>query len=146
MSSGHVKMQRIKAQNRTQLQMFADILKPEVIHTAVPRIATSSEGRAEYKAVLDEMSTLGKYCNEGGFDPTRSFQHVANIDSSVWSAILEVFGKFDEETGELAHDGLLYKADEDGTIKLNKDFFFALIGFLEAEGYNCDMRGKVKLH
>jgi hypothetical protein len=139
-------MQRIKAQNRTQLQMFADILKPEVLHTAVPRLATANEGRAEYKAVLDEMSTLGKYCNEGGFDPTRTFQHVANIDTSVWSAILEVFGKFDEETGELAHDGLLYRTDEHGTVKLNKPFFYALIEFLEAEGYNADMRGKTKLH
>ena len=27
----------------------------------------------------------------------------------------------------------------------NKPFFFALIDFLEASGYPCDMRGKIKI-
>jgi hypothetical protein len=133
---GHVKVQRIQRQNRVRLQMFADILKPEVLHRAVPRLATAAEGRAEWKSLTEEMSTLGAYCRVGGFDPSRKFQHVAQIDSSVWSAILEAFGKFDEESGELMNGG----------IKLNKDFFYALITFLEAEGYPCDMRGKIKLH
>jgi hypothetical protein len=143
---GKVKMQRITAANRVQFQRFAEILHPEVLHTAIPRLATAAEGRKEFKGALDEMSSLGSYCHAGGFDPTRTFQHVANIDVSVWSAILEAFGKFDEESGELIHDGLLYKADEHGTVKLNKDFLYALIGFLEANGYECDLRGKIKLN
>ena len=146
MTSGHVKVQRIQRQNRVRMQMFGEILKPEVLHTAVPRLATAAEGRAEYKGLLDEMAVLGKYCRTGGFDPTRTFQHVAQIDTSVWSAILEAFGKFNEETGELEDDGLLYKyVPERGRIELNRDFFFSLVLYLESEGYPCDMRGKIKL-
>lgn len=142
---GHVKMQRIKTANRTRMQMFADILKPEVLHKAVPRLAQVDEARQEYKNMAETMSTFGAYCRANGFDPTRTFQYVANIDQSVWSAILEAFGKFDEETGELVEDGLLYKTDENGTIKLNRDFFYALLSFLEASGYRVDMRSKIKL-
>ncbi len=140
--NGHVKVQRIQKQNRVRMQMLADILQPEVLHSAVPRLATSHEGRTEYQNINAQMAALAKYTKAGGFDPTRTFQHVAKIDQSVWSAILECFGKFDEETGELTHDGLLYVKDMDGTIKLNRDFFFSLIGMLEASGYVCDMRGK----
>lgn len=142
---GHVKMQRIKSKNKVRLQMFADILNPDVLHTAVPRLASAAEGRAEYKQLLDQMSVFGKHCRANGFDPTRTFQHVAQIDVSVWSAILEAFAKYDEATGELQDDGLLYKADTDGKVKLNKEFFFSLISYLEAAGYPCDMRGKIKL-
>ena len=142
---GHIKMQRIKSKNKVRLQMFADILNPEVLHNAVPRLSTVAEGRQEYKELLDQMTVFGKYCRANGFDPTRTFQHVAQIDSSVWSAILEAFAKYDETTGELMDDGLLYKTDLDGRVKLNKEFFFALIGYLESAGYPCDMRGKVKL-
>lgn len=143
---GHVKMQRITRNNRVHLQALREALNPEVLHAAVPRLATAAEGMAEYKALMDEMSQLGAYCRANGFDPTRTFQHVAKIESSVWSAILEAFGKFDEESGELGHDGLLYKTDTDGVIRLNKDFFFALVNWLEASGYQCDMRRKIKLN
>lgn len=142
---GHVKVQRIAAANKVHFQMFADILTPEVLHNAVPRLATAAEGRKEYKAILDQVSALGAYCNANGFDPTRTFQHVANIDTSVWSAILEVFAKHDEESGELTDDGLLYKTDENGNVKLNKPFFFALVKYLEDAGYECDMRSKIRL-
>jgi hypothetical protein len=142
---GNIKMQRIKAENRVQLDRLAEILNPSVLHTAVPRLATAEEGRKELKGRLNEMSTLGSYCRTNGFDPTRSFQHVATIEQSVWSAILESFAKYNE-AGELIHDGLLYKSDEDGTVKLNKDFFYALIGFLNESGYQCDMRNKIKLN
>lgn len=144
--SGHVKMQRITRQNRVHLQALREALNPEVLHAAVPRLATAAEGMVEYKAMMSEVSQLGKYCRADGFDPTRTFQHVAKIEVSVWSAILEAFGQFDQETGELGHDGLLYRTDIDGTIKLNRDFFYALIGWLEASGYVCDMRSKIKLH
>jgi hypothetical protein len=138
-------MQRIQRQNQVRLQMFADILKPEVLHTAVPRLATAAEGARELRSMNDELSALGAYCRVNGFDPTRKFQHVAHIEQSIWSAILEAFGKFDEETGVLQDDGLLYRTDIDGTIKLNKPFFYALITYLDANGYECDMRNKIKL-
>lgn len=144
--NGHVKMQRIQRANRVRLQMFSDILQPEVLHSRVPRLAQVAEARAEMRAILETQAALGRFCRAGGFDPTRTFQHVANIDSSVWSAILEAFGKFHEETGELMDDGLLYKTDENGTIKLNRDFFYALIDWLESSGYECDYRGKIKLN
>jgi hypothetical protein len=140
-----VKIQRIQNKNRARLQMFGDILKSDVLHHAVPRIATANEGRLQYRNMLDEISAFGKYCRANGFDPTRTFQHVASIDSSVWSAILEAFAKHNEQTGELEADGLLYKTNEKGTIVLNRDFFYALIDFLEKSGYPCDMRGKIKL-
>jgi hypothetical protein len=138
----HVKVQRIQRQNRVRMQMLAEILQPEVLHAAVPRLATAAEGRAEYQNIMAQQSALAKYTQAGGFDPTRTFQHVAKIESSVWSAILECFGKFDEKTGELADDGLLYKTDENGTIKLNRDFLIAIVEMLEASGYVCDMRGR----
>lgn len=147
MSTGHVKMQRITRQNRVQLQALREALNPEVLHAAVPRLATAAEGMREYKAIMDEMSQLGAYCRANGFDPTRTFQHVAKIESSVWSAILEAFGKYDPESGELGHDGLLYIADPvTGRTQLNKPFFFALINWLEASGYSCDMRRGIKLN
>lgn len=143
---GHVKMQRIQRQNQVRVQMFADIMKPEVLHAAVPRLASAAEGRAEIRTINEEMAAMGRFCRVGGFDPTRTFQHVAQIDVAVWSAIVEAFGKFDEATGELLDDGLLYKKDASGTIKMNKDFFYMLINALTAAGYECDMRGKIKLH
>ena len=146
MSTGHVKMQRITRNNRVHLQALREALNPEVLHAAVPRLATAAEGMAEYKAVMDEISQLGAYCRVNGFDPTRTYQHVAKIESSVWSAILETFGQFDQETGDLGHDGLLYRTDTNGTIRLNRDFFYALIQWLEASGYQCDMRQKIKLN
>lgn len=142
---GHVKMQRIKSKNRIHLQMFGEILNPNVLHSAVPRLAAVQEARVEYRNMADTMSKLGAHCRVNGFDPTRTFQYVANIDQSVWSAILEAFAKHDPETGELVDDGLLYKTDENGTIKLNRDFFFTLLSFLEESGYVCDMRSKVKI-
>ena len=139
-----VKMARIKRENRHALNLLGSTLAPEVLHAHVPRLATAAEGRQEYKNMVDTLSKLGAHCRAGGFDPTRQFQHVANIDQSVWSVILEVFGRFSED-GELMDDGLLYVKDENGTIKMNRDFFYTLIEHLEASGYKCDMRSKIKL-
>ncbi len=143
MSSGHVKVQRIARENRVRMDMFREILAPEVLHSAVSRLSVSHEGRLEYQNIMAQMGALAKWTKAGGFDPTRTFQHVAKIDVAVWSAILEAFGKFNEETGELEHDGLLYKYNHvSGYIELNRDFFFALIKMLEESGYVCDMRGR----
>jgi len=150
MADAHVKMQRIKRANRVKMDVLASALAPEILHARVPRLAEAAEGRQEYKNLLDTVSKLGAYCRANGFDPTRTFQHVAQIDQSVWAAILEVFAKYDYETGELMDDGLLYrtvvKDNGESVVQLNRDFFYTLIQHLEASGYPCDMRSKVKLN
>jgi hypothetical protein len=95
----------------------------------------------------DSMSALGAYCRKNGFDPTRRFQHVANYDNAVWVLILDMFAKYDQETGELMDDGLLYKTDSTtNTVKLNKDFFYAILSYFQSLGIPCDMRGKITLN
>lgn len=145
MANGDVKVQRIQRKNQVLMGMFRDILRPEVLHTAVPRLGEAAAERRIHRSIMEEATALGKYCRINGFDPTRTFQHVAQIDVSVWSAILEVFGKFDEETGELRDDGLLYIKRPDGSTVLNKPFFYSLLSFLQSSGYECDLRGRIKL-
>lgn len=141
--SGDMKMNRLKAQNANELKTLGSVLAPEVLHRAVPRIATAAEYRAEKKELIDTLSTLSKYSNVNGFDPTRTYHYVANIDQSVWTAILETFAKYDDK-GNLVHDGLLYKPNPNGGAPIiNRDFFFMLLRWLESVGYNCDMRGKI---
>jgi len=150
MADAHVKMQRIKRANRNKLDVLGSALNPEILHARVPRLAEAAEGRQEYKNLLETVSKLGAHCRANGFDPTRTFQHVAQIDQSVWAVILEVFAKYDYETGELMDDGLLYrtevKPNGESVLRLNRDFFYTLIGHLEASGYPCDMRSKIKLN
>jgi hypothetical protein len=141
MNSGELRVNRIKSRNRAGMAMLDDILSPEVLHARVPRLATVAEARHELKNRNQELSTLGKFVRADGFDPTRNFQHVMQIDQSVWAAVLEVFARYTEK-GELMDDGLLYVANEQGNIVLNKPFFYALLsGPLSA----YDMRGKIKL-
>jgi hypothetical protein len=119
--SGDVKINRLKAKNK------------------------SEEYRAEKKALVDTINGLSKYSKDktGGFDPTRTYQYVANIDSSVWSAILETFARYDSD-GNLIHDGLLYKPNPNGGAPvINRDFFYMLLQHLESCGYKCDMRSKI---
>lgn len=143
--SGEIKINRIKRNNKAGMNLLADILSPEVLHARIPRLADVAEARVEYRNMMNTLQTFGKHTRASGFTPNGQFQYVAQIDQAVWSAILEVFGKYDPESGELMDDGLLYVSDERGNVKLNKDFFYALLGVLQAAGYQCDMRGKVKL-
>jgi hypothetical protein len=139
-----LKVNRIKSQNAASLGLLGAAI-PE----ALGRVAKLGETRrnvVELRAVRQTMSTFGLYCRADGFDPTRTFQHIANVDNEIWQVILGMFAKYNEETGDFMDDGLLYKYDSHaGCVKLNKDFFFALIDFLEASGYPCDMRGKIKV-
>lgn len=121
------------------------IVAPEVLHAAVPRIASNAEARVEKKNMMNTLQALGATTGATGFDPARQFQYVANIDSSVWGMILAIFAKYDEQTGDLLDDGLLYTKDCNGDIKMNRDFFYTILSELEAAGYNADMRGKIKL-
>lgn len=142
MNSGELRVNRIKSRNRAGMTMLDDILSPEVLHARVPRLASVAEARQEFKNRQQEITTLGKFVRADGFDPTRSFQHVMQIDQAVWSAILEVFARYDADSGELMDDGLLYVTNERGQIGLNKPFFYALLsGPLSV----YDMRGKIKL-
>lgn len=143
--NGDIKINRIKSANRGQLGLLGEVVKTAI--DSVPKLQRSAANRVEFRNMEDSMSTLGAYCRKNGFDPTRTFQHVANLDNEVWLLILSMFAKYDEETGELMDDGLLYKMDpEKGCIRLNRDFFFALISYLESCGVPCDMRGKIQLH
>lgn len=140
-----LKVNRIKAENAGALGLLGAAVAPESLGR-IAKLRTTRENVVELRAMKQTLSTMGLYCRADGFDPTRSFQHVANIDNEIWQVILGMFAKYDMESGEFMDDGLLYKFDpRSGCVKLNKDFFFALIEYLEASGYPCDMRGKIKL-
>jgi len=140
-----LKVSRIKSQNAGALGLLGATVAPESLGR-IAKLAETRQNVVELRAVRQTMTTLGLYCRADSFDPTRTFQHIANIDNEIWQVILGMFARYDEETGEFMDDGLLYKFDSHaGCVKLNKDFFFALIEFLEASGYPCDMRGKIRL-
>lgn len=121
MEKGEIKINRIKAQNKVHMDILSDVLSPEVLHERVPRLAEVQEARVAQKNMIETARELGKY-------KSSFFHHVANIDQSVWSAVLQVFARHDPETGELIDDGLLYKFDPDRQcLVLNRDFFYALL-------------------
>lgn len=142
-----IKINRIKAKNAGAFGLLGKAFEnTEALAAASPRLVSAMEARVEKKAIYETLSTLGKHCRTHGFDPTRTFQHVAQIDPEIWQVILGMFARYDEETGEFMDDGLLYKYDPAaGCVRLNKDFFYALLSYLTACGYDCDMRNKVKL-
>jgi hypothetical protein len=144
MDAKDFKVTRIKGASPGSLALLGETVK--LAQEYVPKLRASAENRVEFRNMEDSMSQLGAYCRKNGFDATRSFQHIANLDNEVWLMILAMFAKEDPETGELQDDGLLYKFDESTkNVRLNKPFFYALIGYLEALGIPCDMRGKIKL-
>lgn len=144
--SAELKVNRIKSQNAGALGLLGAAVAPESLGR-IAKLRETRENVVELRAIKQTLSTMGLYCRADGFDPTRTFQHVANIDNEIWQVILGMFAKYDEESGEFMDDGLLYKYDpRAGCVKLHKDFFFALIEYLEASGYPCDMRGKIKLN
>lgn len=138
------KCTRILAANKGTLTLLGETVKLAQEH--VPKLRSSAENRVELRDMTDSMSKLGAYCRANGFDPSRKFQHVANVDTEIWCLILRMFAKEDDE-GNLLDDGLLYKWDNaTNALKLNKDFFYALIGYLEGCGIPVDMRGKIKIN
>jgi len=142
--AAEVKVNRIKSANRGTLGMLGETV--QMAQASVPKLAETARNRVEFRNMADSMSALGAHCRVNGFDPSRTFQHVANFDTEVWTLILDMFAKYDEESGELMDDGLLYKYDPAyGCLKLNKDFFYAIVSYMEGMGIPCDMRGKIKL-
>lgn len=144
MATGDIKITRIKAAHASELSLLADATK--MAQERVPLLKATAEGRENLAGMSDALSTLAKFTKTGGFDPTRTFQHVANFDTAIWTLILDMFARYDED-GNQIDDGLLYKTDpKDNVLKLNKDFFYALIDYFERNGVKCDMRGKIILN
>lgn len=138
MNAGELKINRIKSKNKEYFKVLADVVEPERLHIRVPRLGEVAEARRLHKQRIDEIRELAKHQNS-------HMDYVAQVDQSVWSAILSVFARTDPDTGELIDDGLLYKFDPNRqAVLLNRDFFYALIEMLEASGYQCDMRGRIK--
>lgn len=135
---------RIKGASAGSLSLLGETVKLAQEH--VPKLRASAENRVEFRNMEDAMSKLGAHCRANGFDPTRTYQHVANFDSEIWALVVKMFAKEDDD-GNLLDDGLLYKWDNrTQNVVLNKDFFYALLGYLEACGIPCDMRGKIKIN
>lgn len=139
---GDITINRIKRENAVHMQIVSEVIKPEVLHAHVPRLADVAQARAEYRNKMNTLQALGAHSRATGFDPTRQFQYVAQIDQSIWSMILEVFAKYNEQ-GELMHDGLLYVTDMRNNVVINRPFFYALLAGPLRE---YDMRGKIKLN
>jgi hypothetical protein len=144
--AAEIKINRIKSANRGALGLLGEALNPDVLGPRVAKIQEAQEAIVEHRAIMETMSTLGKHVRTHGFDPTRTFQHVAKIDNAIWQVILGMFARYDETTGEFMDDGLLYKYDPQyGCVRLNKPFFFAILSFMESCGHQCDLRNKIKL-
>lgn len=138
MYKGELKINRIKSANKEYFKILSEVVEPNRLHDRVPRLGEVAEARRLHKSRIDQIRELSKH--QGS-----RMDYVAQIDQSIWSAILSVFARYDPETNEFIDDGLLYKYNpERGCVVLNKDFFFALVEILESAGYNCDMRGKVQ--
>ena len=142
--SGDIKVNRIKARHKTELALLGDVTK--MAQEVIPKLHETAVNRVERRNMIESLSVLGRFCRARGFDPTRTFQHVANFDTEIWTLILDMFAKYDEE-GNFMDDGLLYRFDEEaGCIRLHKPFFYALLEYCEAQGIPVDMREKIKLN
>lgn len=146
-SKAGLKVNRIKAANAGTLGLLGNVVAPGALGRAARgKLATTRENVVELRNMRQSLSQLGKFVRADGFDPTRTLQYVANVDNEVWTLVLEMFAKYDDD-GNFMDDGKLYKTDpEMGVLRLNRDFFYAIIEYLEASGYPCDMRGKIKLN
>lgn len=142
--SGEFKINRIKSRHKAELQLLGDVT--QLAQEFNPKLRETAASRVAARNMSDSFSALGKYVRANGFDPTRTFQHVANYDTEIWTLVLDMFAKYDEETGELMDDGLLYKYDQAaGCVRLNRDFFYALLSYFQNMGIPVDMRGKIIL-
>lgn len=143
--SGGFKVNRVKSQHASELGLLADTVK--MAQDSIAKLNTTRQNFVEERNMRQTLTTFGAHCRADGFDPTRTFQHVARFDTEVWTLVLDMFAKYDPESGELMDDGLLYKTDPNtGSLRLNKTFFYAILDYLESNGVPCDFRGKIKLN
>ena len=139
MKKTRIKINTIKSQNKAHLNLLSEVVAPDTLFSRVPRLEEVAKARVEHKNKFNTIRELGQVTTE-------RMHYVAQIDQSVWSAILEVFAKYHPVSGELMDDGLLYKFDQEkGCLVLNKDFFYTILEVLEQAGDQCDMRGKNKI-
>lgn len=154
-TAGELKAARISSKNKILFDNISEVLRPEVLHKAVPGLAETQEARTHMKNVLNEIQQWGKLSRSSGFvefAKDMHLQYIANIDANVWAMVLECFAKYDPDSyeiingkkvgGKLMDDGLLYIKDHRGNVVLNKPFFYALLNGPLAQ---FDMRGKIKL-
>ena len=142
--SADFRITRIKAANKGVMTLLGETVLLAQEH--VPKLRKTAENRVTRRNMEDTLTQLGSYCRKNGFDPTRTLQHVANYDTEVWTLVLQMFAKYDDE-GNFMDDGLLYKWDmRTNNVALNKDFFYALLSYFEALGIPCDMRGKITVN
>lgn len=136
-----VKVNRIKRENVHLFNLLENALTDGTL------LLRSRDMRAKMGVVKDRQEMLQTarafaHAMGGKFDPTKHFQMVANnVDPAVWRVILDTFARIDPETGEPMDDGLLYTTQaDDGTgelkVKLNKDFFYALLSG-PLKDYDC---------
>lgn len=125
-----LKINRIKRENVHLFNLLEDSLTDGTLLLRSRDMRQKMVAVKERQGIVAEAQALARAC---GDDPTRHFQLVANnVDPSVWKVILDTFARIDPETGEPMDDGLLYTTQpDDGTgelkVKLNKDFFYALL-------------------
>jgi len=144
-TKSEIKISRIKAKDKVKFNLIKNIVSSKELYARTPRLEEVQEARTQHKNLINEIRQWGSVEKVHGSISEKNLAYVAQIDSSIWAAILEVFAKHDPETGELIDDGLLYKADERGNIVLNRDFFYALLDELNDAGYAADMRGRRKI-
>lgn len=128
-----VKVNRIKRENVHLFNLLETALTDGELLIRSRDMREKMDVVKKRQEMLATAQALTQAASKGGFDPTRHFQLVANnVDPSVWRVILDTFARYDPETGEPMDDGLLYTTQpDDGTgelkVKLNKDFFYALL-------------------
>lgn len=137
-----LKINRIKRDNHHLFSVLESALASDDLEMRSPDMRKKMKSVRERQDMIQSMDKLSQYTRAGNFDPTRKFQLVANnVDPAVWRVILDTFARIDPITGEPMDDGLLYKTDPaDGNVKMNKDFFYAL---LSGPLKKWDSRGKI---
>lgn len=139
--SGDIQINRVKRENAHLFNVLDEALNDGQLELRSKDMRRKMAAVRERQEIVQSMDALTKYTRAGGFDPTRQFQLVANnVDPAVWRVILDTFARIDPVSGEPMDDGLLFKADEQGNIKLNKTFFYAL---LSGPLKKWDARGKI---
>jgi hypothetical protein len=137
-----VKVNRIKRENVHLFNLLENALTDGTLLIRSRDMREKMVAVKERQEMLQTAQAFTQAMSKGRFDPTSHFQLVANnVDPAAWRAILDVFARIDPETGEPMDDGLLYTTQpDDGTgelkIRLNKDFFYALLSG-PLKDYDC---------
>lgn len=74
------------------MKVLEDVVRVDVLKPHIERFSTVDEGLAQSRAYQEEIMKVGKITGKAGFSPGRDFFRMARIPSSVWSAVMEVFG------------------------------------------------------